>query len=166
MPSTLHLISGLPAAGKSTYARQLRSQRGAVLLVLDHWLITAYGKYPVGIDGHDEHLRRVHACRDLIWEVAAEFLHRGFDVILDDGFFLRDDRMHHIERASAIGVPTSIHYINVDDDELRARVEARNRQPGDKHFEITAKALDVYIAFFQPPSTDEGAELVVVTDRD
>jgi hypothetical protein len=47
-------------------------------------------------------------------------------------------------------------------DVLRERLSARNRDPGDHCFEITPEALDVSIAIFEPPSRDEGAELIVV----
>src|SRR5262245_19221938 len=102
MPRTtpiLHLISGLPCAGKTTYAEQLKEERDAAHLCLDRWLITAYGRYPVEMVGYAEHARRVYALRELVWAAAAEFLRRGIDVILDDGFFRRHDRETHIARA-------------------------------------------------------------------
>lgn len=162
--ATLHLISGLPCAGKTTYAERLKDERDAVRLALDRWLLTAFGRYPVDVVGYAEHVRRVYACRELIWSVAAEMLRRGADVILDDGFFLRADRRRYIEAASGIGSASAIHYVDTPPAVLRARLEARNRNPGEYHFEITAAALDGFISFFQAPSPDEGAELIVVRE--
>jgi predicted kinase len=162
--ATLHLISGLPCAGKTMYAERLQDESGAVPLSLDHWLISAFGRYPVDAVGHDEHLRRVYACRELIREVAAEFLRRGVDVILDDGFFLRRDRQHHITLARELGAGAVVHFVDTPIEVLRQRVAARNREPGDFRFEIASNVLDAYIQFFEPPSADEGCELVVVRD--
>ena len=51
-------------------------------------------------------------CRDLIWLSASELLRRGVDVILDDGFFLREHRIRHIALAGALGASAKIHYLD------------------------------------------------------
>ena len=40
--ATLHLISGLPCSGKTTYAAALGADANAALFSLDRWLITAF----------------------------------------------------------------------------------------------------------------------------
>lgn len=160
--ATLHLISGLPCAGKTTYALRLKEECDAVHVCLDRWLITAFGRYRVDSVGMAEHVRRVYACRELIWSAAAEFLGRGADVILDDGFFLRADRRHHIEQAHEVGATAVIHFVDTPPDVLRARLAARNANPGDYHFEISADAIESFATAFEPPRADEGADLVLV----
>jgi predicted kinase len=162
--ATLHLIAGLPCAGKTTYAEQLKVQRAAVLFSLDRWLITSFGRYAIDAIGHMEHARRLYACRELIWDVSAELLHRHADVILDDGFFLRNDREQYIARAHVLGARTALHFVDTPLDVLRARLVARNRAPGAFHFDIAPDAIAIFTAIFQPPSADEGAELIVVRD--
>jgi predicted kinase len=54
----VHLISGLPCSGKTTYATGLRADVDGVLYSLDWWLITAFGKYAISSVGHEEHTRR------------------------------------------------------------------------------------------------------------
>src|SRR3954447_3462269 len=90
--STAHLISGLPCAGKSTYAQQLQLRTGAVVFTLDRFLITMFGRYDVPDVGGQERVRRVLACREVIWMSAEKLLVLGSDVILDDGYFRRDHR--------------------------------------------------------------------------
>jgi AAA domain len=99
---TAHLISGLPCSGKTTYAKALRETTNGVLFSLDYWLITTHGRYSIGTVGHEEHVRRVLACRHLISGVSSEFLQRGTDVILDDGFFLREHRIRQIALFGAL----------------------------------------------------------------
>jgi hypothetical protein len=161
-PATLHLISGLPCAGKTTYAERLKVERDAVLLSLDRWLVTSFGRYSLDTVGYVEHARRVYACRELIWSVAAELLRRGADVVLDDGFFLQSDRSRHVALARELGAGAAIHFIDTPVDVLRARLAARNRNRGEYHFEIVPEALDRFVSFFEPPLEDEGAALIVV----
>jgi hypothetical protein len=162
--STLHLIAGLPCAGKTTYAEQLKEQHDAALFSLDRWLITLFGRYSLEAVGHMEHARRLYACRELIWEVSADLLRRQADVILDDGFFLRNDREQHIARAHQLGAGAAVHFIDTPLDTLQARLIARNRAPGAFHFDIAPAAIATFNAFFEPPSAGEGAELIVVRE--
>ena len=101
--STAHLICGLPCSGKTTYAHGVHADLDSVLFSLDRWLITVFGRYSLATVGHEEHTRRVSACRDLTWGQSAELLRRSVDVILDDGFFLRENHIRCIEAARAVG---------------------------------------------------------------
>ena len=160
--ATLHLISGLPCAGKTTYAEHLKKKRDAALFSLDRWLITSFGRYTLDTAGYAEHARRLYACRELVWSAAEELLRRDADVILDDGFFRRRDREHHVELARKLGARTTIHFIDTPVDLVRAQLAARNRDPGEYHFDITPEILDICLAFFETPSQDEGADLIIV----
>jgi hypothetical protein len=160
--ATLHLISGLPGAGKSTYAENLKAERDAAHLSLDWWLITLFGRYSIESAGIAEHGRRVYACRDVMWSVASEFLQHGTDVILDDGFFRRADRARFIDAARDLGAEAAIHFLDTPAPLLRARLAARNRAPGLHHFEITPATLEVCIAVYEPPALDEAPEIITV----
>lgn len=159
---TLHLISGLPCSGKTRYARELRDRSAAVLFCLDEWLITAFGKYAIDEVGRPEHLRRVLACRLLIWCSAAEHLRRATDVILDDGFFLRAHRTEHVELARALGGDSTIHHLDAPLDEVQKRLERRNAELPEFNFHIEPGLLERFAAVFETPAPTEGAELVVV----
>jgi predicted kinase len=162
--ATLHLISGLPCSGKTTYATGLRVDANAVLFTLDRWLVTAFGRYDISAVGHEEHTRRVLVCRELTWEPAAELLSRGVDVILDDGFFLREHRMRYVALARALGAGTKIHYLDTALETIRVRLDARNARLPAFNFHIDPAVLVGFRGLFEVPSTAEGAELVVVRD--
>jgi predicted kinase len=159
----LHLISGLPGSGKTTYALRLRQESGAVLFGLDRWLITLFGRYALPTVGQDEHTRRVLACRELIWESAAEQLTRNVDVILDDGFFYREHRMAHVSLAAAAGARAIIHFVDTPLDVVRVRLKRRNADLPRYNFHIDTSVLEGFLAMYERPSTDEGAEVVTVT---
>jgi predicted kinase len=159
---TAHLISGLPCSGKTTYATRLRADVNGVLFSLDRWLITLFGNYSIDAVGYQEHVRRVLACRELIWDVASEFLKRDVDVVFDDGFFLREHRMQRVTLAKRVGAKAMIHFLDVPLAVLRARLDARNARLPAFNFRIDPATLGGFVSLFETPSADEGADLVVV----
>ena len=161
---TLHLISGLPASGKTTYATELRKRVDGVLYNLDRWLITAFGRYSLPEVGQDEHTRRVLACRELMWESASELLKRNVDVILDDGFFYREHRMRHVGLATEVGADTVIHFVDIPLDQMRERLARRNANLPRFNFHIDPATLEGFLHMVQRPSPDEGATVVFVGD--
>jgi predicted kinase len=160
---TLHLISGLPASGKTTYSLELAERVSGVLFCLDRWLITVFGKYSLAEVGQEEHTRRVLACRELIWEGASQLLKRSVDVILDDGFFYREHRMMHVGFANGVGAQTRIHHIDTPLDVVRERLARRNADLPRYNFHIDPATLEGFLDMFEPPSNDEGAEVITVT---
>ncbi len=162
--ATLHLISGLPCSGKTTYALRLRADRDAALFSLDRWLITLFSRYEIASVGHQEHTRRVLACRELIWESASQLLARAVDVILDDGFFLREHRVRHIGLAAGVGASSKIHYVSAPIEVIRCRLDARNAHLPEFNFFIDPATLAVFEGLFEAPTSDEGVEVVVVTN--
>ena len=161
-PTTLHLISGLPCSGKTTYAQAFATDTSAIVFSLDRWLITAFGRYSLSEVGHEEHTRRVLACRDLIWTAASELLKRGVDVILDDGFFLRQHRERHVALARSMGVSARIHYIDMPLEAIRPRLETRNANLPPFNFHIDPETLVAFSRLFERPSDAEGAPVVHV----
>jgi predicted kinase len=162
--ATLHLISGLPCSGKTTYSRTLAESTGAVLFSLDRWLITCFGRYSIAEVGHDEHVRRVRACRGLILENALELTTRGSDAILDDGFFLRADRAETAALGTAAGARVKIHHLDAPLPELETRLSARNQSLPTYNFFIRSDTLAEFLDLYETPTEGEGGELVRARD--
>jgi len=158
----VHLICGLPCAGKSTYSETLKTVTGGVHFTLDYWLITVYGPYDIEEAGYGEHVRRVVACRRLIWDVAKEFLVRGIDVILDDGFFFREHRIQYSEMAQECHAGTKTHYIDASLDTICSRIERRNKDLPEYNFRIDPDRIEDFSRSFETPVPEEGIEIVVV----
>lgn len=159
---TAHLISGLPGAGKSTYAQQLQYRTGAVVFTLDRFLITMFGRYDVPDVGGEEHVRRVLACREVIWMSAGKLLAGGSDVILDDGYFLREHRRKVVDAAVALGAAAKIHFVDTPIDEIRRRLDDRNQNLPVYNFAIQPDVLEGCVRLFETPSDADAAEVVIV----
>lgn len=163
--STVHLISGLPCAGKSTYAQQLQLGTGAVLFTLDRFLITMFGRYDVPDVGGEEHVRRVLACREVIWMSAETLLVLGSDVILDDGYFRREHRRNVVDAAVALSAAAKIHFIDTPLDDIRKRLASRNQNLPVYNFAIAPATLEGCLRLFETPSDADAAEVIVVQRR-
>lgn len=76
-------------------------------------------------------------------------------MILDYGFWAREEREEYRLRAKQLGADSEVHYLDVAEDELLRRLEKRNSQPSQKSFLISEEAMKPWIAFFQKPTLDE-----------
>ena len=162
--ATLHLVSGLPCSGKTTYSRKLaQSEVGSTLFCLDQWLISLFTRYSIRDVGRDEHVRRVLACRELMWESAGPLLKLGASVIFDDGFFYREHRMLAIRRAQDHGARSVIHHISLPVTEIKERLNTRNAKLPEFNFFIEGSMVDDFAKLYQVPAEDEGAAVVRVT---
>ncbi|NKB98096.1 MAG: AAA family ATPase [Pseudomonadales bacterium] len=152
--TTLHLIIGLPCSGKTTLAKKLEVELGALRLTPDEWHRHLYGQDAT----HPEHDDRHEKIEALQWQVAATALERGLDVILDFGLWAKVERQDYRERAAALGAEAKIHFLDVPFDELLVRLDARNKQASDDVTFIPLSMMREYLPHFQAPDAEEIAE--------
>ena len=148
-PPTLFLMVGLPGAGKTTVARQLERERGALRLSPDEWLAPLFGT-----DEHPSPEQR-KVVEALQWEVAARALCLGVSVILENGFWARAEREALRLRAADLGVRSELVFLNVPRAELWARLQRRNRERPPGTFLVTLSDLDTWLGWFEAPGEDE-----------
>jgi predicted kinase len=154
----LHLIVGLPGAGKTTLARELERTLPAMRLTPDDWIVTLFGADLVG--------EKLDAVRDPVevvqWAVADRALRLGLEVVLDFGFWTRGEREAFRARAAALGAGSQIHPLVLPKEELWARLELRNAALPPQTFQIRRDQLDEWWGLFEPPGSDELAERAAV----
>jgi predicted kinase len=113
---------GLPCSGKTTVARKLEHERSALRLTPDEWQLRLFGQ-----DAEEpEHNARHGLIEALLWEVASRALALGTDVILDFGFWAREEREDYRLRAKQLGASSEVHFLDVPGDELLRRLVRRN----------------------------------------
>ncbi len=149
--ATLHLMVGLPCSGKTTLARKLEAERSALRLTPDEWQVRLFGQ-----DAEEpEHDARHTLIEAMLWDIASRALVLGLNVILDFGFWAREEREDFRLRAKRLGAGSEVHFLDVPEDELLRRLAARNSEPSESSFHIPEEMMRPWIAFFQKPTPDE-----------
>jgi predicted kinase len=149
--ATLHLMVGLPCSGKTTLAQKLESEQSALRLTPDEWQIRLFGQ-----DAEEpEHDARHTLIEIMLWNIASRALALGTNVILDFGFWAREEREDFRLRAKQLGASSEVHFLDVAEDELKRRLALRNSQDSQESFHIPEEMMKPWIAFFQRPTPDE-----------
>lgn len=150
--AALYLMVGLPGSGKSTCAKKLAEETGAVCFSPDEWHIFLFGDdfHQVEKELHDARHDRVE---ELMWKVGRELLRKGVSVILDFGFWVEEQREEKRREARALGAETKICYLDTPMPLLLRRLKARGAQGRDDVFgTITEEDMREWAGLFQPPA--------------
>ncbi len=144
---TLFLLVGLPAAGKTTRARELEREHGALRFSPDEWMIPLFGESDA--DG----MRDVLEGR--LIATALRVLELGASVVLDFGFWGRDERSALRSLARCVGAAGVIIYLPVDELDQQQRVNDRYADSPEQTFPLSADDLAGYRTLFEIPRPDE-----------
>ncbi len=144
--ATLHLICGLPGSGKSTLARRLEQDGAGLRLSPDDWMLA------LGFQLYDEAARvRVE---QLQWTLAQRLLAKGVSVILENGFWSREERDRYRSVAVSLGAKARLHYLAVTIEELKRRIIARNQEV-PLEAGVEPSDLCAWSKIFEPPTEEE-----------
>lgn len=122
MNGKVFLICGKICSGKSFYAERLRKESKAVLLSCDEITLAVFGAY-IG-EKHDEICEKI---QKFLFEKSLEIAEIGCNVILDWGFWQKDEREYAREFYKSRGIACEFHYIDVSDSVWRKSIAERNR---------------------------------------
>jgi predicted kinase len=145
------LMCGLPGAGKTTLAKKIESERGAIRLCPDDWIM--------GILEDQDNIPERNRLRDpveqLLWRHAQKLVQAGNSVILENGFWSKSEREHYRESIQSLGVKAELHFLNISFDKLWTRVEKRNAEASE--FTMSKKELEDAYKSFEAPTEEEMA---------
>jgi predicted kinase len=147
----VYLICGFIGAGKTTFAKKLEKKTGAVRITKDEWSIRLIGNDPT-IDGYAEWDQKIIGLsRDFAFYLAG----KRVDVIMDEGFWAKEEREELKRRIHAIGAEAVMYYVDTSIETIRERVAGRNNSIAKDSFAISREMLDNYLTHWQPPGEDE-----------
>ena len=148
------LICGKICSGKSHYAKQLQQQHNAVILSTDEvtfdLIENQQGEF------YNIFARKVNA---YLQKKAAQIVRAGANVILDWGFWTKQDRKNISEYFTQQGISCEWHYIDVDDATWYRNIEERNRAVlsgnGGSDFYVDEGLLEKVLSMFEIPDKEE-----------
>ena len=91
----------------------------------------------------------------MLWKIASRTLELGTNVILDFGFWAREEREDYRMRAKDLGASSEVHFLDFPKEELLRRLVVRNSQPSQESFHISEESMIPWIEFFQRPTPEE-----------
>ena len=151
----IHLLAGLPGAGKTTYAMALEA-RGAVRLSVDERVTARHGV--VGVDFAPE--RYFTLAAPIVVEVRREvaaWARRGREAVVDHGLDTRAERDAFKAAVTGNGGRWRLVYFRADRAVLLDRLAARHAAGGVG--EVTPRMLDWLAAHWEEPAGE--GEVVV-----
>ncbi len=149
---TLHLMVGLPCSGKTTLAKKLELELSALRFTPDEWHTRLFG---LDLENFEAHNARHDLIEKMLYEVAARALSLSVNVILDFGFWAREERDFFRARALELGAGFQIHFLDVPEAELLERLKVRNANLPSGTFQIPEEMLKDWMTWFQAPTTKE-----------
>jgi len=145
--TTMFLMVGLPAAGKTTRAKELAAANRALRLIPDLWMIPLFG------DSMADGKRFVLEGR--LISVALQALGLATSVVLDFGLWGRDERSALRWLARSAGAACQMVYLPVEKDVQLARIAHRQATAPHQTFPMSEADVDQWRTQFEVPDAAE-----------
>lgn len=150
--ATAFLVYGHIGAGKTTVARQLEEQHGAVRFTSDEWITALYGSDEGSVRHFAEALDRVEAVMEPLW---TRWLQADVDVVLDLGFWSRTKRDQVRDAVARAGGTLELVSVVCDREVAWQRVEQRNDQLDGSSVQVSHETFDALRAEVDDLCPDE-----------
>lgn len=154
---TAYVICGFIGAGKTTFARKLEKETGAIRVTKDEWIIKIFGN-KITLDNnfevYDKNITK------LATDIAFKILKAGKDVIIDEGFWVKSQRDDIKKKILQVGAKPIFYYVESSVDKMKERVIYRSKNPTKDSFEISEEMFNGYLKYWQAPDESENVKVV------
>lgn len=144
---TLTLFCGLPGSSKTTLAKHLEAAGRGVRICTDDWqamLEVADSEHAF----HERLQKRLYTC-------AMDMLRHNVSVILEDGLWMRSERISKFADARSCGARIEFHVFDVATGVLWRRLQNRNNSGVIGAYQMTFEELQKSASLFELPDDDE-----------
>lgn len=138
---------GLPAAGKTTRAKELAGRHRALRLTPDDWMIPLFAEPEA--DGKRDVLE------GRLISLAVDALRLGTSVVLDFGRWSRNERIALRSLARSAGACCAVVYLPVDRETQLAWISHRQAATPHRTFPMSEADVDRWRAMFEVPDAAE-----------
>ena len=150
------LVVGCTGAGKTTYARTLADERGAIRFSIDEWMMPLFGPDIPEPMRFDWMMERVNRCEAMIFAMTQQVAARGLPVVLDLGFTKAAHRDKFRALCGEAGLSVSVHFVDVLRETRWRRVEQRNQNQGETYaMTVDRSMFDFMETMWEPPTPQE-----------
>jgi predicted kinase len=153
----LIVLCGKMAAGKSTLARSLAHQENAVLLVQDDLLDHLF---PGEITDIPAFVRCSSRLKNAIGPHVCALLSKGISVVLDFPGNTKAQRLWFRELFECANAQHALHFVDASDALCKSQLQERSRDLPAGSPWTTGAEFEAITVHFQPPSEDEGFNVV------
>lgn len=159
--ATLYLFCGKMASGKSTLAdqmaRQMAAQKVLTLISEDKLLSELYPGEVIDVPSYARFSGRVKlAMRPIL----VDLLRNGVSVVLDFPANTVRQRIWLNELAEESGAQVEFHFLDSSEASCKARLKERFMEEPGRQATDTDAMFDAITRYFEPPSSDEGLEII------
>ena len=150
---TAYVICGFIGAGKTTFARKLEKETGAIRVTKDEWIIKIFGNKITSDKNFAVFDKNITG---LARDFAFKILKAGKDVIIDEGFWVKSQRDDIKKKIINVGAKPIFYYVECSINKMKERVIDRSKNPPTDSFEINEEMFDKYLKYWEPPKKEEG----------
>ncbi len=155
--ATLFVLCGFIGSGKTTFAKRVEAETGAVRFTIDEWMIPLFGEHM----SREEMNYRIAFFEDRFKKLALRFLEHGVDVIFDFGAWTRSARQEMRCWAKSARADLRMVHFAASLEECKLRAVARTRVGGQGAYSIDEATFDIIASLYERPGADEHFDTIV-----
>ncbi|MCM1356987.1 MAG: ATP-binding protein [Prevotella sp.] len=147
------MVCGKICSGKSTYAEKLRMEDNSVLLSVDEIMLTVFGQNAG--EKHDEYVGKI---KTYLLKKIPEFINAGISIILDWGFWTKQERDFTRKFCKIRNIECEVHYINISNEVWKQHISNRNNMVSagkSESYFVDDRLVEKFISMFEVPNKNE-----------
>lgn len=164
--SKVFLVVGPTGSGKTTFSKDLASREDAHIFSVDEWLNNLYIMDMPKRNSFNWANERAHRIEKQILAEAVKLLNKRLNVVLDLGFFSREQRQRVPEFIRSHGHEAITYFLDAEPLTRWQRIEARDTaKTVTLNIPVSRENFDFFESIFEPLDDDEMSQAMGLPSR-